>query len=112
MSDAKKQRENSDKVVGRPFKPGQSGNPNGRPKKGSAIADILKSRGDRVCPDTGLTDREKMLNTVYDMALSRRPDRWAVEFIANRTEGKAVERTVDVGDEWKDLVTELHKSES
>ena len=113
MSDsAEKQRKNSKKTVGRPFKPGQSGNPNGRPKRGTAIADILNARGNKVDSETGETDRERMLNLVYDQALSRRPDRWAVEFIANRTEGKAVERTIDVSDEWKELVTELHRPES
>ena len=37
---ADKQQGNSKKVVGRPFKKGQSGNPNGRPKKGEAWADV------------------------------------------------------------------------
>ena len=38
---ADKQQANSDnKVIGRPWKPGESGNPNGRPKKGEAWADV------------------------------------------------------------------------
>ena len=111
MSDsAEKQQGNSTKVVGRPFKKGESGNPNGRPKKGTAIADILNARGDEV-DDDGLTNRETMLHKVYDKAV-KHTDRWAVQFIADRTEGKAIERNVDVSDEWKELVTELHKPES
>jgi GntR family histidine utilization transcriptional repressor len=34
---------NATAVRGRPFVPGQTGNPNGRPKKGNAIRDLLKS---------------------------------------------------------------------
>tara|TARA_R100000808_G_scaffold7129_2_gene21042 strand:+ start:1591 stop:1923 length:333 start_codon:yes stop_codon:yes gene_type:complete len=110
MSDsAEKQQGNSTKVVGRPFKKGVSGNPNGRPKKGTAIADILNARGDEV-DDNGLTNREIMLHKVYDKAV-KHTDRWAVQFIADRTEGRAIERSV-VSDEWKELVTELHKPES
>ena len=41
MLSADKQQTNSDnKVIGRPWKPGESGNPNGRPKKGEAWADV------------------------------------------------------------------------
>ena len=41
MLSADKQQANSDnKVIGRPWKPGESGNPNGRPKKGEAWADV------------------------------------------------------------------------
>jgi hypothetical protein len=106
MSDsAEKQQENSTKVVGRPFKKGESGNPNGRPKKGTAIADILNARGDEV-DDDGLTNRETMLHKVYDKAV-KHTDRWAVQFIADRTEGKAVERKVDVTEEWKDIAREI-----
>ena len=36
--------------------------------------------------------KEKMLHKVYALATSSRPERWAVEFIADRTEGKALER--------------------
>ena len=40
MSKADKQQGNSKRVFGKPFKKGQSGNPNGRPKKGQAWADV------------------------------------------------------------------------
>ena len=36
--------------------------------------------------------KEKMLRKVYALATGPRPERWAVEFIADRTEGKALER--------------------
>ena len=96
MSDVEKQRPNNGKIIGgvtgKGFVPGQSGNPNGRPKKGFAIADILNSKSDEIDELTGESMREKMLHKVYALATKDRPERWAVEFIADRTEGKAVER--------------------
>ena len=75
------------------FKTGnQEGNRRGRPKKGFAITDILNARGDEIDKATGMTMREKMLRKVYELATKDRPEKWAVEFISDRTEGKAVER--------------------
>ena len=80
-----------DNLKGNGWKPGQSGNPKGRPKKGLAIADILNSKGDEVMSD-GRSRREKMLELVYGLATKAKPERWAVEFISDRTEGKSLER--------------------
>ena len=91
MNTVDKQQNNSKKAVGKPFKKGQSGNPNGRPRRGFAIADILNAKSNEI-DETGLTMREKMLSKVYDLATQDKPERWAVEFIADRTEGKSVER--------------------
>jgi hypothetical protein len=96
MSDVEKQRANNGKitggVTGKGFVAGQSGNPKGRPKKGFAIADILNAKSEEIDEVTGESMREKMLHKVYALATSNKPERWAVEFIADRTEGKAVER--------------------
>ncbi|MGD9488757.1 MAG: DUF5681 domain-containing protein [Calditrichaceae bacterium] len=68
----------------------QEGNRSGRPKKGLAIADILNSKLDEV--EDGRTHREMILEKVISLALAG--ERWAIEFIADRTEGKALERMV------------------
>tara|TARA_A100000172_G_scaffold26019_1_gene15186 strand:+ start:830 stop:1150 length:321 start_codon:yes stop_codon:yes gene_type:complete len=68
---------------------GQSGNPNGRPKKGLAIADILTEIGERfVGKDKTL--KEEVLEKAYDMALAG--DLNAIKFIAERLEGSSVQR--------------------
>ncbi len=77
----------------KPFKKGQSGNPKGRPKKGSAIADILNSIGDEsVIMKDGkpITKREAVLRKIYSEAI--KGSMAAVNFIADRTEGKALDR--------------------
>jgi len=71
------------------FKKGQSGNPNGRPKKGFAIADILDSIGDRSFSGDK-TMKEKVLEVVYDNALDG--DLNSAKFIADRTEGTALQK--------------------
>lgn len=72
-----------------PYKKGQSGNPNGRPKKGSAIADILNKIGDEE-HKKNITKREALLKKTYELAI--KGDAAARNFIADRTEGKAIER--------------------
>lgn len=98
--DSVKQSENNKKRRG--FQPGISGNPKGRPKKGSAIADILNAIGDKT--DAGKTKRELMLNKVYELALKGTP--WAVEFIADRTEGRALERVATSQVEPREIIIE------
>ena len=75
------------------FKPGQSGNPKGRPKKDLAISDILNSIGDEEITNqtTGevITKRRAVLHTIYSAAL--KGDLNAAKFIADRTEGKPIE---------------------
>jgi len=62
-----------------PFKPGESGNPGGRPKKGTAFAERIRE---------AITDDEwnAIIAKAKDQALDG--DRNARDFLLDRTEGK------------------------
>ena len=90
MPSADRTAKNSKKVVGRPFKPGVSGNPKGRPKGIQQIPDILRAIGDEEGTQDGKSKLDVIMYKVFQFALEGKP--WAVQFIADRTEGKALER--------------------
>ena len=85
------------------WKKGQSGNPNGRPKKALCIPDLLSDIGDEMAPPAlqavienlyeskkKLTMREALLRATYVKAIEG--ESWAVDFIASRTEGRVSEK--------------------
>ena len=74
---------NEGRVVGRPFRPGESGNPGGRPKADPATKEILLAGG----PEAA----QFMLDLVRDEG-ARTGDRLrAAEYILDRLLGKAVQ---------------------
>ena len=77
-------------ITGKGFKPGVSGNPKGRPKGVQSIPDILKKISDEEGTMDGLSKLEVVMRKVFQYAEEGKP--WAVQFIADRTEGKALER--------------------
>lgn len=93
MTTTAKQRKNRGKVSNlKPWQPGQSGNPAGRPPKPRCIVDALRSIGSE--PFGEYESRiEALCRLVYDLALKGTP--WAVQFIADRTEGKPIQMTVE-----------------
>lgn len=86
-----------------PWKKGQSGNPNGRPKKGEAMTDLLKFK-----LETGKT-KEQVVQRLIDIAMSEDLSIafQAIRYIFDRTDGKPVE-TVRNEDQDK-LVDQLDK---
>tara|TARA_Y100001938_G_C7967282_1_gene367462 strand:+ start:397 stop:723 length:327 start_codon:yes stop_codon:yes gene_type:complete len=72
-------------TLGKRFKKGQSGNPNGRR---GALADIINKVWDEE-DETGLTKKEKMVRRVLSMAMNGSMS--AVTYLSDRSEGKAKE---------------------
>ena len=66
-------------------------NRKGRPTKDQAISDLLRSESLEIDPESGKTKREALVRVIYDRALNG--ERWACEFIADRTEGKPIQTT-------------------
>ena len=106
------------------FKKGQSGNPNGRPKGTRSIPDMLMKIGSEEGTKDGQYSKlEVVLRRVFEYALEGKS--WAVEFIADRTEGK-VRQELQVGmmpeviftpiedateDEWNQRIIESNQEQ-
>ena|SRR5688500_18404908 len=73
-----------------PFKPGQSGNPKGRPPKGEATAEILRAIGDLTYNNTEKTYRERAAQVLWEQAC--KGNLAAFQWIVDRTEGKVTDR--------------------
>ncbi len=74
-----------------PWQKGQSGNPKGRPPKVKCIPDILRKIAEEEGTSDGrYTKIEVIMRKVFEFALEGRP--WAVQFIAERTEGKVPDK--------------------
>jgi len=91
--------------IGHRWPKGVSGNPKGRPPKVRCIPDILDKIGAETVPESlipkvrelfptlasaTMTLHEAVLRMTYVRALQG--EAWAVQFIADRTEGRALER--------------------
>lgn len=71
------------------WKPGQSGNPNGRPKRGNTMADLL-----RKCLEAEgknkLTAKQEIIEKLLDLA--KNGDMVAIKTILERIDGKAIDK--------------------
>lgn len=83
------------------WKPGQSGNPNGRPPKAKSLTDLLRNRVAAKGPD-GKPNMEAITDKVMQLALAG--ERWAVELIYDRLEGKPAQALELTGDEAKPVI--------
>ena len=81
------------------FKAGVSGNPKGRPKGSRSIPDILRKISDEEGTLDGMDKLEVVMRKVFQYALEGKS--WAVQFIAERMEGKAKEHIIT--EEFKPL---------
>lgn len=79
------------------WKPGQSGNPNGRPKKGKTLSDILEKHGaKRIVKTTGpdgeikyISQKEALAKKLWELAITG--DVAAIKYIYDRIDGKPTE---------------------
>ena len=60
------------------FKPGESGNPNGRPKKGLAVAEMISAK---------VTDEDWELILAKAVEQAKEGDKAARDFLTNRKDG-------------------------
>jgi hypothetical protein len=74
---------------GKPFTPGQSGNPKGRPPRGQTEAERTREFLDRVDPETGETYGEMLRKKKLELALAGNIQ--AIESLENRAYGKSVD---------------------
>jgi hypothetical protein len=76
------------------FKPGASGNPRGRPKKGGAFAELLERELARPFED-GVSKKERMVAVA--VAEACKGDLDALKWIVDRTEGKVTDKVEQSG---------------
>ena len=75
-------------VAGTTWPKGTSGNPKGRPKKGTSWAEVMRAKGDEVIDEaTGRTRRDALADVAY--LLANGGDTQALKLIMDREEGTA-----------------------
>lgn len=85
------------------WKKGQSGNPKGRTPKTKYIPELLDAIGQEQVEAGGMSKLEAILRKVYKYAFDGHS--WAVQFIADRTEGKPkeyIEQSISMMDQMSD----------
>lgn len=68
------------------WKPGQSGNPKGRPKKVFCIPDLIRAKGKEIDPESKMTYYDLMVKKAWEQATAG--DKDARNWLTERTEGK------------------------
>lgn len=100
----------SDKVVGRPFPKGVSGNPGGRPKKDWTWSGLLEKVGEEIEPKTGKPFKELVSKRLWIDAING--NLGAIKEIFNRTEGLPIakqEITGKDGDKLEIVIVKENK---
>ncbi|MCL2792442.1 MAG: DUF5681 domain-containing protein [Spirochaetaceae bacterium] len=89
---------------GKPFEKGKSGNPSGRPVKGTAITDILNFKLDQL-NESGILRREVIAEKLLQAAESG--DIAALKYVTDRLDGRpkeSLELMDNVDNKLKDLL--------
>jgi len=86
--------------AGYAWKPGQSGNPAGRPKKGECITEILREFAERVEDGDELPRKHRLCERMWNLALhsDSKEANWIACYIIDRIDGKPRERIEQEGE--------------
>jgi hypothetical protein len=89
------------------FKPGQSGNPKGRPRKGESLTEILREQATIKDVARGRTKIERQAAIADKLwTLAIRGDIAAIKYIYDRLDGSPVQRTENENIELPPLIVE------
>ena len=87
-------------TLGKQFQKGQSGNPNGRPPKSGCISDLVRERLKETIDNASV--ESKIVDVLIENALSG--DRWAIQTVLERTEGKIKDKIEHSGESLQHVV--------
>src|SRR4030042_884459 len=99
------------RVIGRPFEPGNCANPNGRPKKGTAIADAMRDylSGEIDTEGGKITRQQALVKAIYGKAMKGGDA--AMRLLLNYVDGMPVQTNVNLSeDEDKEALIERGKA--
>ena len=100
MADIVKQQSINKRVIGRPFPKGVSGNPNGRPRTGQALTDIMREVLEEELP-SGKLRKEALVRKVLELAYEGNES--MIRMAWGYLEGMPTQRQELTGRDGKDL---------
>ena len=119
----KQQRSSKRRVIGRPFKPGQSGNPLGRPKKENTFSDTARSlmASKDMCITWEINGKKRTLRVTADRNIyyglvsaliieGLKGDVRAIRELVNRTEGKPAQ-AIDINAQVSNVYAKMSSSD-
>ncbi len=89
------------------WKKGQSGNPNGRPRKERGLTDELRKQLELRWSDSGRTNRELLVSQLLVVALTGSLD--AMKYIFDRFEGRPAQSLEHTGEGGSPIVIKFLK---
>ena len=96
------------KVIGRPFKPGQSGNPAGRPKGSLSLVGLMKKRLEMLGPDQRRTIAEHLIDNIMQDALDGKDTQ--LKLLLNYVEGMP-KQGVELSGDWQPIQITIVKKD-
>ena len=93
---AEEQHGNSKKIVGKPFPPGVSGNPGGRPKGSISLVNMMRERHKMIGPDQKRSIAEHLIDNIMQDALDGKDTQ--LKLLLNYVEGMP-RQSLDIGND-------------